>query len=193
MTTHPDAPAAPQTRQRPGWRVFVLSATLMVAGIVIAFASFTYAGWWWNGGGAEVPRDGSSHEVAVFEPGSDYALWSEQWLIDPECEIVDATGNAVELRAVPPSERTTVEMQGVGDPEVSFVFTAPETDTMTVTCAAIESNPVVAVEVGPAPIGLYVALMNWGPGLLGVGLWLAGVAVLIYGAWHHVPTRRQDA
>lgn len=163
-------------RVRP--RLRLLALLLLGLGAVLLVASVAKPGGWWQGGEATVPRDGESHVVTLSEPGGDYAIWSDQSLVDPECVLADADGTSVGLRRVPVRDRVYVDTMGVAKPEASFLFTAPPSDSVTITCDSIRSTPVSTVDLGPAPHPLVVALLNWGAPLLGLGMLLLGLALL---------------
>ncbi|GAA5122079.1 hypothetical protein GCM10023339_39900 [Alloalcanivorax gelatiniphagus] len=145
--------------------------------VVGMLASVVLGRSWWDGGDASVPRDGHSHVVHLDDPGEAYAIWSDRSLVDPTCRLDDQTGSQVPLTEVPPGERAYVDTVAVAEPEASFLFTAPVSGSVTVTCDAVDATPVQTLDLGPAPNHVLVGLRNWGPALPGAFLFLLGMAI----------------
>lgn len=123
----------------------------MAGGIVAFVLNLMHAGWWWAGEESSVPRDGRSHVVTIDQPSGDYVIWSDRSLVDPTCSISDQRGGDVALHRVPPDQRLYVGMLAVAEPEASFRFTVPASDTLTITCDEVDATPVQTLGIGPAP------------------------------------------
>lgn len=63
----------------------VVGLALMVT--PLARTAFVGQRWWWEPE-VVVPWDGGAHRVALEDPGSVSAIWSDRSLGDPECTHV---------------------------------------------------------------------------------------------------------
>lgn len=158
------------------WSVGLIAVGTTTA-VIGMLATLVHDTSWWDGGDATVPRDGRSHLVHLNDPGEAYAIWSDRSIVDPRCKLDDEAGVPVPLIEVPPGERAYVDTIAVAEPEASFLFTAPASGSVAVTCDAVDATPVQTLDLGPAPDHFVAALRNWGPALPGAFLFLLGMAI----------------
>lgn len=152
------------------WRA---SCLLLLLALTIVVFNVTHPQWWWSGTEVDIPRDGAAHRVELAMPGGDYALWSDQSLVDPVCVISDRDGIEVIQRRVPKDERAVVEVQGIAKPEASGLFVAPPSGFIAITCDHLVANPVQNISLGSAPSRPMFDVLSLGSFVLGPVLMLA--------------------
>jgi hypothetical protein len=150
-------------------------------GLVLAVLGATvFVGqrWWWEPDVA-VPRDGGAHRVEVEGAGEPYAIWSERSLSDPGCTLAGDDGAPIGVTPVPSDERVFLDEPWIAEPEASSTFTAPADGVVVATCEAVDATPVQVLHLAPMHPRIYYHAMQYGLPLLGLLIFLGGIALAV--------------